>query len=429
MRLVGTRTPRKRASFAEAVQACVPSGGGLFVPDPLPCFRDVPRLLEMDFHERSTEVLHRMLGEEFDRAELAEVVREAFDFPLSLRRLGSRIFALELFHGPTLAFQDFGCRFLAGMLALLADRDGGKPRTILAATTGNTGSATASAFWKRKGFRVVVLYPEDRAATCQARQIAALGANVRGVPVQGSYDACQALAARCLEDRELVQELGLTSANSLNIGRIVGQVVLFFEAAAQVQALSLRDAPVLALPCGNGGNLYAGLLARGMGLPVKAFVAATNGNDALVRGLESGSFRSRPAVATLSRDLDAGAPSNWERILAHFGGQVEAARATLRWGRCGDAETRKAMWELHAAGCMPDPASAVAHAVLQERLGLSEVGILLATAHPAKSAELLRSRMNLDPGLPEVLAGLPAPPDRAEILPAELEALKHALLS
>jgi len=426
MRLVSTSDPRRRASFTEALQTCVPGDGGLFLPEPLPCFRDVSRLLDLDFPDRSTEILHRLLGEEFTRDELGEVVREAFDFPLPLRRIRDRIFALELFHGPTLAFQDFGCRFIAAMLALTSDKEGLKLRTVLTATLGNTGAATAQAFWKRKGFRVLVLHPKGRIPEFQERQIG-LGANILGYAVDGSYDDCQALVTRAFEDRSLVQELNLTSTNSLNIGRIVAQVLLFFEAAAQIRATSLRDAPVFAVPCGNLGNLVSGLLAQRMGLPAKAFVAATNENDAVPRYLETGSYRPRPSAATLSGSLDVGAPSSWGRLLALFHGDPDAMRKVLRGGRSTDAETRKSMWEMHASGCLPEPHSAVAHGVLQERLGLTEAGILLATAHPAKSTELLRNRMNLtvDPAP----AGLPERPEPSRPLPADFEALKNELLA
>jgi threonine synthase len=427
MRLVSTRNPRHRASFSEAVQVCVPPDGGLYVPEPLPCFRDVTRLLEMDFQSRSTEILHRMLGEEFDRDELAFVVREAFDFPLPVKPLHNRIFALELFHGPTLAFQDLGTRFLAGMLSLISRKEGFKLRTVLTATTGNSGAAAAHAFWKRKGFRAMILHPGEQFSEIQRHQCAALGGNVLSYEVAGSFDDCQALVKACFEDRELVAGLGLTSANSLNIGRILGQVVAFFEGAAQVRALCLRDAPVIALPCGNCGHLYAGLLAQRMGLPVKAFVIATNANDTVPRCLETGEFLPRPAVATLASAMDTGTASNWERVQAHFSGNAEAMRAAFRWGSLGDADIRKSMWEMNASGHLPEPCAAIAHGALQGRLGLTEVGIFVATAHPVKSRDLLQKNMNLEVDLPPALTDLLARPVHSKALPASLDALKAEL--
>lgn len=429
MRLVSTRNARTRASFTEAVQACVPADGGLYVPDPVACFRDLPRLLEMDFLPRSTEILHRLLGEEFSREELDEVVREAFDFPLPLTQLQERVFALELFHGPTLAFQDFGARFLAGMLALISDKEDMKLRTVLTATTGNTGAAAAQAFWKRKGIRVMVLHPKGALTELQERQIGCLGANVLSYVVEGSYDDCLSLVMRALQDPELMRELNLTSANALNIGRILGQVVLVFEAVARIQARSLRDIPVLAIPCGSCGNLYAALLAQRMGLPVKAFILATNGNNTVPRALETGRYDPRPIAGTLSQGMDVGHVAHWERIQSLYEGKPEALRAAFRWGSLDEAETRRAMWELNASGFPPDPHTAVAHGVLQERLGLTEVGILLATAHPAKSAEILRNKMNLALEVPAALAALEGKPLQTKALPADFEALRHELLN
>lgn len=396
MRLIGTRNPRKRASFAEAAQGRAPGEGGLPIPDPLPCFRDVPRLLEMDFLERSAEILHRMLGDEYDREELEEVVRASFDIPMPLRAMGHRIVALELFHGPTLAFQDFGCRFHANLLA----RKGNAPRTVLVATTGNAGAAVAHAFRGQAGCRTAVLLPADRVSSCQGRQIAALGARI--FAVEGPYAACRALADQCFAD----PDLALVSADSANIGRIVGLVPLFFEAVARVQVLALKEPPVLALPCGDLGLLCAGLLAKGMGLPVKAFVAAT------------------PADATLCPDLAVGSPANEERLQALLRNKP-SFRALLRPGSRSDEGILAAAREMRAAGCVPDPATALAHGVLREHLGPVEAGILLATAHPAKSAGFLRQHLDLE--LPEALAGLPEAPAPTRLRPGDVEALEHEL--
>jgi threonine synthase len=247
--------------------------------------------------------------------------------------------------------------------------------------------------------------------------------------VEGSYDDCLALVMRALEDRELSQSLNLTSANAVNIGRIVAQVVLAFEAVARLKERSLRDAPVMAVPCGSCGNLYAALLAQRMGLPVKAFVIAANGNDAVPRFLDSGRFESRKVETTLAQAMDVGHPLHWERIQMLFEGKPEALRTSFRWGSNTDAETRKSMWELNACGFPPDPHTAVAHGVLQERLGLTEVGILLATAHPAKSAKLLQQTMNLTLDVPEALAGLEGKVPQTRVLPADFEALKTELLT
>ncbi|HWQ09729.1 MAG TPA: hypothetical protein VN436_11490, partial [Holophaga sp.] len=252
----------------------------------------------------------------------------------------------------------------------------------------------------------VVLLPADRASSCQGRQSAALGARL--LAVEGSYDTCRALADRCFADPDLAG-LGLVSADSANIGRIVGLVPLFFEAVARVQVLALREPPVLALPSGDLGLLCAGLLAKGMGLPVKAFVAATPAGDA----------------TELCPDLAVAAPANGERLQALLD-HKPSFQALLRPGSPSGEGLLASARELRAAGCVPDPAGALAHAALREHLGPTETGILLATAHPAKSSGFLRRRLDLDLDPPEALAGLPEA--SAHPLPADIEALKHELL-
>jgi len=428
MRLVSTRNPKARATFAEAIQSGLAPDGGLYVPEPIACFRDIPHLLDMSFTERSLEILHRLLGEEFSLEELEIPVLEAFDFPVPLAKVSDRVYALELFHGPTLAFKDFGARFLARMLNLVGSKSSHRLRTVLTATSGDTGAAVAHAFWKQRGCRVMVLYPKGRVSELQERQFATLGGNVLAYAVDGSFDDCQVLVKACFEDSALSASLNLTSANSINVARLLAQTLYYFEGVAQLRARGLRDLPVISVPSGNFGNLYAGLLAKEVGLPVKAFVVASNCNRTVPDYLETGEYRARPSVPTLSNAMDVGSPSNWERIEHLFKGSLPAMRETLRWGSMDDQATRRAMWELHHYGYLPDPHGAVAYGVLEERRGLGETGIFLATAHPAKFGELLRRDMNLELELPPALAETLAKPLLAKPLANSLEALKKELL-
>jgi threonine synthase len=422
MRLISTRDSRLRATFTEAIQAGMAPGGGLYVPEPIPCFRDVDALLAMDFQARSVEILHRFLGEEFTREELALAAGSALDFPVPLVPVRPGIHALELFHGPTLAFKDFGARFLARMLALVAQRDR-RPRTVLTATSGDTGAAVASAFLGLPGFRAVVLYPAGRVSPLQERQFATFGDNVEAFAVEGSFDDCQAMVKASFNDPALVEALGLTSANSINIARLLAQVLYYFEAVAR-----LGRAPVIAVPSGNFGNLYAGLLARRTGLPVKAFVVATNANRTVPDYLDSGAYRPRPSVPTLSNAMDVGAPSNWERIQALFGGDLEALRGAVRWGTLTDAETRRSMAELLGQGYLPDPHGAVAHGVLSAHLAPGEAGIFLATAHPAKFWEVLETELGVAVPLPPALQALLDLPLRSRPLAPDAGALRVELM-
>ena len=415
MRLVSTRTPELGATFVEAAQAGLAPDGGLFVPVAIPRFADVPDLLRLDFATRSAEILHRLLGDEFSRAVVEQLARSAFTFPAPLVPVDGRIAALELFHGPTLAFKDFGARFLARVLALGAE---GQRRTVLTATSGDTGAAVASAFHGLPGVQVVVLYPAGRVSPLQERQFATCGGNVLALAVDGAFDDCQRLVKGAFEDAELVVRLGLTSANSINIARLLAQTLYYFEAAAQVEG----DAPlVVAVPSGNFGNLTAGLWAQRMGAPIAAFVAATNANRVVPDYLDTGVYQPKASV-------DVGSPSNWERIFALFGGDHEAMAAALRWGSCTDAETERVVIDLDRAGYLADPHGAVACRVLQTNLRQGERGVFLATAHPAKFREALAPALGRDIPLPKSLSDLLELPLLNEPLAADQGALRRRLL-
>lgn len=424
MRLVSTRSIDASSSFRDAAAGAQPPDGGLWVPAAWPRWDDLDALLALPWAPRNVEVLHRLLGDECGRADLEALVVEALDFPIPLVPVEPGVFALELFHGPTLAFKDVGARFLAGVLA----RSAKGPRTILTATSGDTGAAVAHAFWKRPGFRAVVLYPAGRVSPRQERQFACLGENVHALAVEGSFDDCQALAKACFADAALSQELGLTSANSINIARLLAQSLYYLEAVAQLRARGIPEPPVIAVPSGNFGNLCAGLMAQALGLPVKAFVAATNANDTVPAFLDGGAYVPRPSVPTLSNAMDVGAPSNWERI-AHAAGDPARLRDALRWDRCSDDETLRAMCALDALGYEACPHTAVAWAVLKRRLRPGETGVFLATAHAAKFPEVVQAATGRVPGLPPALAALESTPVLSRPQANDAEALKAALRS
>ncbi len=460
MRLTGTRDPSLRVSFKEAVERNLPgeaAGGGLFVPVELAPWDDIGQLLGISWPERCVEILDRLLAPEYSRQELAEIVAEAFDFPLPLVQLpplpptpptpplpptpptvpatappadaaggagAGRCFALELFHGPSLAFKDFGARFLAAVVARLPAR---RTRTVLTATSGDTGAAVAAAFWRRPGCRVVVLYPAGRIAPLQERQLACLGDNVVALEVAGSFDDCQRLVKACFADSALTAELALTSANSINVARLVAQILYYFEALAQLRRLVPGGAaPVIAVPSGNFGNLCAGLYARALGLPVAALVAATNANRTVPDYLDGGRYSPRPSVATLSNAMDVGDPSNWERIAHLYRRDRDALRGALRWGSLDEPATAAALRRLWAAGYQADPHGAVAWGVLERVRRPGETGIFLATAHPAKFQSALAA-LDLAPALPPALRALQDRPLRRESLPADERALAARL--
>jgi threonine synthase len=425
MRLISTRDAKLSATFQEAVLAGIAPGGGLWLPDPLPRFDDWPELLEMDWSRRCEVLMDRLLADELGREPLARAVRGALDFPVPLVEVRPGVFALELFHGPTLAFKDVGARFFAGVLDLVRDPD--RPVTILTATSGDTGAAVAHAFWKRRGVRAVVLYPRGRVSELQERQFATLGENVTALSVDGAFDDCQALVKAAFADSTLSARHGLTSANSINVARLLPQTLYYAEVVAQLRRRGIAEPPVIAVPSGNFGNLCAGLLARAMGLPVKSFVAATNANDTVPDYLDTGAYKPRPSVATLSNAMDVGAPNNWERIEHLFEGDLEALRRVLRWGAKTDAETEATIRDLQSShGYLADPHAAVAYAVLADRLAPGETGVFLGTAHPAKFLPVYE-RMGIEVPIPKSLAVLVDRPLLAREIPSELGALVAAL--
>jgi threonine synthase len=424
MRLISTRDAGTSATFREAVLAGIAPGGGLWLPAPLPRFDDWTELLDLDWGRRCEVVMDRLLADELGREPVARAVRGALDFPVPLVEVRPGVFALELFHGPTLAFKDFGARFFAAVLDLV--RDPGHPVTILTATSGDTGAAVAQAFWKREGVRAVVLYPRGRVSALQERQFATLGENVTALSVDGAFDDCQALVKAVFADAELSARHGLTSANSINVARLLPQTLYYAEAVARLRRRGISEPPVIAVPSGNFGNLCAGLLARAMGLPVKAFVAATNANDTVPDYLDTGTYKPRPSVATISNAMDVGAPNNWERIEHLFEGDLEALRQILRWGAKTDAETEETIRDLHAQGYLADPHAAVAYGVLADRLAPEETGVFLGTAHPAKFLPVYEA-MGIDVPIPESLSALLDRPLLAREIPNEVGALVVAL--
>lgn len=427
MRLVNTRNPKDRATFAQAILRGALPGGGRYLPEPIPCFRDIPTLLGMDFQSRTVELLTRFLGEEFSRDELQEVVAQVYDFPIKVVEVREGLFAAELFHGPTGSVKDFGARFLARMLTLVSSHEDFKLRTVLLATAGDTGGALAHAMRGLRGFRTLILYPKDTVSEVQEAQMLAPGGNVLAYAVNGSFDHCEALVKASLESEELAKKLNFTVAGSANIARILGMLPLWFEIVAQAREQHHRDEPVIAIPTGGCGMLASASLACKTGLGLKALVAATNANRVVPEFLETGHFKPFPAVATLSSAMDVGNPGDLERVRLLHGDNLVEMRNLIRWASLSDGDTRRSMWELHAAGMMPEPHTAVAHGVLRERLGLKETGIFLATAHPAKFRERLAREMNLEVETPEFLAEALRKPGTRRELPADMKALRAVL--
>ncbi|UTZ20791.1 threonine synthase [Vibrio campbellii] len=422
MKLYNIKENDEQVSFGQAVRQGLGRNQGLFFPSELPKFEDVDALLAEDFVSRSTKILSALIGDELAEEQVNALVDAAFQFPAPINQVKDGVYALELFHGPTLAFKDFGGRFMAQSLAAVSD--GGKI-TILTATSGDTGAAVAHAFYGMEDINVVILYPKGKISPLQEKLFCTLGKNIHTVAIDGDFDACQALVKQAFDDSALRQEIGLNSANSINISRLMAQICYYFEAAAQMSKQE-RENLVVSVPSGNFGNLTAGLLAKALGLPIKRFIAATNANDTVPRYLETGQWAPKPTVATTSNAMDVSQPNNWPRI-EELCRVKEWGLETLGKGAVSDEQSAQSVKDLYALGYLCEPHGAIAYRVLEEQLQEGETGLFLCTAHPAKFKEVVDDILESDIDLPAPLAKHAAMELLSEDLDADFDALKQVL--
>jgi threonine synthase len=426
MKLYNLKDHNEQVSFAQAITQGLGKNQGLFFPHDLPEFSltEIDELLKMDFVTRSAKILSAFIGDEIAPQELESRVRAAFAFPAPVKPVLDDVGCLELFHGPTLAFKDFGGRFMAQMLTLIS---GEKPVTILTATSGDTGAAVAHAFYGLKNVRVVILYPNGKISPMQEKLFCTLGGNIETVAIDGDFDACQALVKQAFDDEELKVALGLNSANSINISRLLAQICYYFEAVAQLPQ-DARNQLVISVPSGNFGDLTAGLLAKSLGLPVKRFIAATNANDTVPRFLQEGSWKPKSTQATLSNAMDVSQPNNWPRVEELFRRKVWRLNE-LGYAAVDDDTTKATMRELQEIGYTSEPHAAVAYRALRDQLNPGEYGLFLGTAHPAKFKESVEAILETQLSLPKELA------DRADLsllsahLPADFAELRKLMMA
>ena len=393
-RFYSTNTPGEFVDLKEAVLRSLPADGGLYMPERVPVMDEAfwTGWREWSFAELSYQIVTRLFDGAVPEEELRGMVEETMNFevPLVPLECGHRV--LELFHGPTLAFKDFGARFMARLMGWLTRNDG-RELTVLVATSGDTGGAVASAFHGVPGTRVVILYPSGKVSGLQEKQLTTLGENIMALEVAGTFDDCQRLVKSAFLERDLAEELNLTSANSINIARLVPQSFYYFHAARQ---LPEGIEPVFVVPSGNFGNLTAGLLAEKMGLRIKMFVAATNVNDVVPEYLEKGDYRPRPSVGTISNAMDVGAPSNFARMLEIFGGEWEPMAKRIAGFSFDDEQTRTAIRELKAStGYVMDPHGAVGYLAAEEWRVChpGDATVVVGTAHPAKFPEVMEEEL------------------------------------
>ncbi|MCR9388230.1 threonine synthase [Vibrio metoecus] len=424
MKLYNIKENDEQVSFGQAVRQGLGRNQGLFFPAELPKLDDIDALLAEDFVSRSSKILSALIGDELPADKIRAMVDSAFQFAAPIAKVKEGVYALELFHGPTLAFKDFGGRFMAQSLAAVSN--GGKI-TILTATSGDTGAAVAHAFYGMPDINVVILYPKGKISPLQEKLFCTLGKNIHTVAINGDFDACQALVKQAFDDADLRQQIGLNSANSINISRLMAQICYYFEAAAQMSKAE-RENLVISVPSGNFGNLTAGLLAKALGLPVKRFIAATNANDTVPRYLETGRWEPKPTVATTSNAMDVSQPNNWPRIeelCQRMGWGLE----TLGKGAVSDEESAQAVQELYDLGYLCEPHGSIAYRVLEEQRQPQETGLFLCTAHPAKFKEVVDEILGTDIDLPAPLAKHAAMELLSQELNADFAALRALLVS
>jgi len=397
----------EQVSFAGAVKQGLGRNQGLFFPENIPSFDNIEELLALPLVERSVKVLHPFVSEDLSEEQLTEIVTDAFNFPAQIQPISENRAILELFHGPTLAFKDFGARFMARCLQAFNAKDGqDKKITILTATSGDTGAAVAHAFHGIDNIRVVIMYPKGKISLLQEKMFTTLGGNIETIAIDGDFDDCQALVKQSFDDKELKEAIGLNSANSINISRLLAQICYYFEAIAQLYRQKGKAALnnlVVSVPSGNFGNLTAGLFAKAMGLPIKRFIAATNANDTVPRYLQTGEWSPNDTVATLSNAMDVSNPNNWPRV-EHMLKAELVDKDCVSSVSIDEEQTQMTVIALAKLGYISEPHAAVAYKALQYNANDDEFGVFLGTAHPAKFKEVVESTLGHPIGLPKELA-------------------------
>ncbi|HNW59867.1 MAG TPA: threonine synthase [bacterium] len=433
MNFISRLQPQTPVSLRTALFSGLAPDGGLYLPAAHPDLAGLFAAFDdaSGFGEIAAATTAALLAPEIDDAAAQRIAARAFAFAPSLRRLDDHRLLLELFHGPTCAFKDFGAQFLAAAMEELL---GGERCQILVATSGDTGSAVAHAFHGRRGIDVVILYPSGRVSPLQEQQLTTLGGNVHAVEVGGSFDDCQRLVKTAFQDQRLRRALRLTSANSINIGRLLPQSFYYVYAASQ-RALLRPALPRFCVPSGNLGNITAGLYAWKWGLPVRGFLAATNINDIVPAYLSSGLYSPRPSQPTLSNAMDVGNPGNFERLEALFPGGWQEMRRMVSGAAVSDARTLQTIREIHVQhGLLVDPHTAVGCAAAADfltragRAAAAEQVVILATAHPGKFAATVEQATGVVPEIPDRLARCLALPKRATPLQPQLPELARFLL-
>ena len=454
MKYYSTNHQAPATTLREAVEKGLAPDRGLYMPEKI---KKLPKSFfdnidSMSFQGIALEVAKAFFGDDVDETSLKKIVYDTLSFDTPVVKVDSNIYALELFHGPTLAFKDVGARFMARLLQYFINKDREKTidnRTVnvLVATSGDTGSAVANGFLGVDGIHVYVLYPKGKVSKIQESQFTTLGHNITALEINGVFDDCQALVKNAFMDKELTSHMILTSANSINVARFLPQAFYYFNAYAQLK----RDGVIgndganltFCVPSGNFGNITAGLFAWKMGLPVNHFIAANNANDVFYNYLQTGVYTPMASKQTIANAMDVGAPSNFARILDLYNNgkashtdkekEIEAVLPTIKKDVSGatytDDKICEAMKQCYKeTGYVLDPHGACGYQALKEQLPDNQVGIFLETAHPAKFKEKVDSILDIDIAIPERLIAFMRGKKKRIEMPNDFNTFKKDLL-
>lgn len=430
MRLYSTKNPSQFTDLKTAVFKGLPDDNGLYMPENIPQLPNsfFENLKDCSLQDIAFEITKNLFQGCIPDEDIRTIVNNAINFPAPLVKLDQETYILELTHGPSLAFKDFGARFMAQLMSYF-NRDSEKELVILVATSGDTGGAVAFGFHNTPGIKVVILYPSGKVSPLQEKQLTTLGGNVIALEIEGTFDDCQALVKQAFLDKELTQKIRLSSANSINISRLIPQSFYYFEAYNQIEN---PDKVVFCVPSGNFGNLTAGLFAQKMGLPIHHFIAATNANDIVPKYLETGNYSPRSSTRTLSNAMDVGNPSNFARMLDLYSSTWNIMKESISGYAYNDDTTKLAMREVRDKyGYIIEPHGAVGYLALKEwqKNNDNTQGIILETAHPSKFLEDVESILNQKIEIPERLSVLSNRKKESIITKTDFNLFKNFLLN
>lgn len=434
MNFYSTNNRELRVSFKEAVFNSLPADKGLYMPEYIPVMdaEFIRNLHQYTLPEIAFQVAKTILKGDIPEQDLKNIVDDAINFPAPLIKLEENCQVLELFHGPSLAFKDFGARFMSRVMSYFL-KEGEKELNVLVATSGDTGGAVALGFLGVANTRVTILYPKGKVSPIQELQLTTNGHNIRAIEIEGTFDDCQALVKRAFNDPELKEKFRLTSANSINISRLIPQTFYYFNAYAELQRQGKTEV-IFSVPSGNFGNIGAGLLAWKMGLPVKQFLAATNVNDTVPLFLKSGIYQAKPSVQTWSNAMDVGDPSNWVRIMDLFGQDKDQLKSMVTGYSFSDDDTLEAIEEVFSKHqYIMCPHTAISWLAfkqwMKEHPDEKATGVFLSTAHPCKFPDIFPAEIAKKIDIPGQVKELEGKEKIAICLENDFDAFKAYLLS